>query len=75
MTTTLEPLGETDSYSYANGVIAYFIPGHIVIHPSVDQAGITIALHRRSHIIHHALACGLSHDEAQALAAATELAP
>jgi len=75
MTTTLGPIGATDCYSFTNGVIAYFVPGHIVIHPSVDQAGITIALHRRAHITHHAQACGLSHDEAQALAAATEYAP
>jgi len=74
----LQPLGATDLYSYANGVVAWYSPGfcHIVAvvsDPIVHQdPAITIPRTQLATIIAVARSYGLSEDEAGLLAEAIE---
>jgi len=70
--TGLGPIGPTDVYSFRNGVIAYFSPGFVHIHASVNDQAITIP--RVAYAVTKAagMACGLTDTEAALLVEASE---
>ena len=68
----LMPLGPSDSYSYPNGVLAYYTPGFVHIHASVMDAAITIPRSYWATIVKVAESFGLDNTEATLLAEAVE---
>lgn len=68
----LRPLGPTDSYSYPNGVIAYFSDDYLVIHASMQSRPVRVPGHAWPVIVAVAKALGLDDDEASLLAEAAE---
>jgi hypothetical protein len=69
----LRPLDHpSHSYTYANGVIAYYSPGYVHIHAGAHEPCVTIPRHQPAGIRAYAMACGLSSDEAGLLVEAVE---
>jgi len=68
----LAPLGVTDSYTYANGVIAYYRPGFIHIHGSATTPAVVIPSNLWPVITAVCMAMGLNDIEAALLAEAAE---
>jgi len=76
--TPLAPLGPTDCYAYANGVIAWYEPGFVSVLARISDPGlaqdppIRIPRHQYPVIVAVCEAYGLSHDDAALLAEAAE---
>ena len=72
MSTRLAPLSATDSYTYANGVIAYYRPGFIHIHAGSMEPAIVIPSKAWPVVIAVCKTLGLTDIEASLLAEAAE---